>query len=379
MRFNKLADIHERLCHGERHVDALARLETREEVQHCYDFFFPGFARLRPGTIAGKVEHETGLFADVAMAHFPEEDLWFALASESAAYESRNMTVMQVALFPYEAASFSDITRQFSEKEARLVWRCMLNSPPVISRRAFMQGLCRSRRVPIPRGLDLNRENIGPILAGAPRVNAALQRLPVVRAARTLPPPDLPARRCYSIVPKGRLGFVDDSGFAYLRNGERIRAGIIDTRQVVPGAVFSLTKTGPVFYDENMVTKEEAEQALLDENTMRVEMKDDPVRIAVYPMRAMCYLNLRFGMKGPARFEALDGIDLCEFGEMAHAGALPRRPHNEDDIRVVEVIPIDFKDGQMTRGLVGEERPDLGYSDISQYVDAIEGLLEEEQ
>lgn len=189
----------------------------------------------------------------------------------------------------------------------------------------------------------------------------------------------MPARRCYAIVPKGRLGFVDDSGVAYLRNGERIRTGIIDARQVVPGAVFSLTKTGPVFYDEDMVTKEEAEQALLDENTMRVEMRDGEDRIAVYPMRAMCYLNLRFGMKGPARFEALDGIDLCEFGEMAHAGALPRRPHNEDDIRVVEVIPIDFKDGQMTRGLVGEERPDLGYSDISQYVDAIEGLLEEEQ
>ena len=147
MKFSKIADIHERLRLGADKIQQLARLESKEEALLCYEFFFPTHAKITLSNAISKLSTDIGMYYDVVMDILPKEERWMALASESSNSGSRGLSAQAVADFPYKAASFTDIAYKFNENEARLVWRWLTKSKPVMSKRSFFGAIARLKSI----------------------------------------------------------------------------------------------------------------------------------------------------------------------------------------------------------------------------------------
>ena len=156
MKFSKVADMHERLRLGADRVEQLSRLENKEEALYVYEFFFPSTARVSAARVKSLIADEIASFYDVVDACLTDDEpLWSLLASESSQSGSRGLSAAEVQAFPYKAAVFTEIAYKFNEIEARLIWRYLMKSSPVISKRTFFGALARLHGIP-PYLLKMN-------------------------------------------------------------------------------------------------------------------------------------------------------------------------------------------------------------------------------
>ena len=149
MMFSKIADIHERLRLGADRAEQLSRLKNKDDALLCYELFYPSEAQITHSSVISRLAEQSGIYYDVVKDLLPESvPLWMTLASESSASGSRGYSAKDVLDFPYKAASLLETAHRFNEIEARLVWRFVTKSKPVISKRTFFGTIARLKKLP---------------------------------------------------------------------------------------------------------------------------------------------------------------------------------------------------------------------------------------
>lgn len=421
-KFALLADIHEQLRMGGDRVKQLARLVTADDAIMLYQFFYPTVKGADPIRM---LANEAASFYDVVKDMLPEERPWMTLASESADYGSRDYDCGYVRALLNVERSFTEIAKQFNEKEARLLWRWAMHSKPVISKRTFFGALARLHSLPVHiLQANMNITMIAKIynqkdsILGMERwweygMHPAPMRW---KAWSSLAPP---TENHYAvIVPEGEIKYIY-RGYTRSRNGLAIprlskllncdylyahdRRDVY-TEVVVPekgGLITILDKVDPKkdnfaewTYDKRIGESEkllttnrnwdDIVYALQSENVRCVRLIPidgvfEPDAIGGYVMhsdRTKVFLRAEMDAmgSGPTYLQALDGIsEYITVGETEH---IPNWKYNENldhECIVIEVAAVRVSaKGQLLNFTVIGRRDDLGIADVTQFTELVE-------
>ena len=415
-KFALLADIHEQLRMGGDRVKQLARLENADDAIILYQFFYP---TVRGADPIRMLANEAASFYDVVKDMLPEEQPWMTLASESADYGSRDYDCGYVRALLNVERSFTEIAKQFNEKEARLLWRWAMHSKPVISKRTFFGALARLHSLPVHiLQANMNITMIAKIynqkdsILGMERwweygMHPAPMRW---KAWSSLAPP---TENHYAvIVPEGEIKYI-------YRGHTRSRNGLPTSRPsdrnlytnphiykevVVPeggGLIIILDKVDSKkdnfaewTYDKRIGESEkllttnrnwdDIVHALQSEDVRCIRLIPidgvfEPDAIGGYVMhsdRTKVFLRAEMDAmgSGPTYLQALDGIsEYITVGETEH---IPNWKYNENldhECIVIEVAAVRVSaKGQLLNFTVIGRRDDLGISDVTQFTELVE-------
>jgi hypothetical protein len=416
-KFALLADIHEELRFGGDRVKQLARLKTADDAIMLYQFFYPTVKGADPIRM---LANEAASFYDVVKDMLPEEQPWMTLASESTNNGSRDYDCGYVRALLNVESSFTEIAKQFNEKEARLLWRWAMHSKPVISKRTFFGALARLHSLPVHiLQANMNINMIAKIynqkdsILGMERWwEYGMHPAPMRWKAWTSLAP--PTENHYAvIVPEGEI--------KYVYNGKaRSRSGLLTRRGDVPSGMLSAQGkyTEVVIPDEGKCTvidivdtkklKSFAElnyaQRMGGEDNIKTTHKDwndivhllqsekvrcvrlipidgvfEPDAIGGYVMhadRTKVFLRAEMDVmgRGPTYLQALDGIsEYITVGETEH---IPNWKYNENldhECIVIEVAAVRVSEkGQLLNFTVVGRRDDLGITDVTQFTELVE-------
>tara|TARA_R110002012_G_C11654051_1_gene611617 strand:+ start:1529 stop:2806 length:1278 start_codon:yes stop_codon:yes gene_type:complete len=423
MKFSKLADIHERLRLGDDKLNQLARLNDKEEALACYEFFFPNSVGISWNDAVSKISTDIGMYFDVVKDILPKEDRWYALASESSASGSRGLSAQAVLDFPFKAASFTDIAHNFNEIEARLLWRWLTKSKPVMGKRSFFSALARLKSVP-PHLVHQNMttDTLIKLYDNPQSIHilsswwAHKEMLPAPfrwKPWRKLHPPE---KEMYAlIVPKGNLCF-QWNGNTCLRNGDMIHIPKEKThneyREILIDSEWENIVVDAVDYDSPHATFRErlplirsqpssievydlTEHGSWDKVNRRLQHQGvayvrliEPSQVfkpdsiggyVLHPNRNKVFLRLHSINSKVWTLASLDGIDdyipVCSVPVIDET----MKELDDDSCIVVEIVAVRVNGkGQITQAIPLDVRPDLGISDITQLTDLIERGMEDD-
>jgi hypothetical protein len=407
MRFATLADIHERIRLGSPKRGQLQRLTSKEEALFFFEFFYPERARVSTSTAIGKVAHELSLFYDVAANMMPDEETWYALASESNKSASRAMTCQQVLDLPFESMSFTDIAYRFNEVEARLVWRYLMRATPDISKRSFF-GIM-STLMDLPSAVvkqSMTRDTLIKMFDDPNSIQSLTEwwkhsAFPTParwRSWRKLTPPE--DDHIAVIVPNGPLYFTW-RGEARTRSGERL-SSVHANDYLIEWAgdhiIDRIPASDPARAWADRVPDDAETYTLADhgawENVMR-RLNDDDVQcvrlvrasnhyepdevmgFTMFPHRSRVFLRLHEIDESRWTLAALDGLDDYEPVARIESPEPTIREVEEDSCAVVEVAVLSVdSEGNINQCLFVDMRPDLGIGDVTQVTELIERGLE---
>ena len=423
MKFSKIADIHERLRLGADKIQQLARLESKEEALLCYEFFFPTHAKITLSNAISKLSTDIGMYYDVVMDILPKEERWMALASESSNSGSRGLSAQAVADFPYKAASFTDIAYKFNENEARLVWRWLTKSKPVMSKRSFFGAIARLKSIsPHLVYQNMTVDTLIKLYTNPQSIytleswweHRHMQPAPLRwKPWRKLHPPE---QEMYVVViPTGNLCF-QWNGNTCLRNGNMLHAPKEKThdeyREILIDDEWDNIVVDAVEYSQPHATFEEriplikqhqssveiynlSEHGVWDKTMRRLQHEGtafvrliEPTQIfepdsiggyVLHPNRNKVFLRLNNINDNTWELASLDGIDdyipVCKIESMDKN----MKDLDEDSCIVIEIVAVSVNGkGQITQALPLDVRPDLGISDITQLTDLIERGMEDD-
>tara|TARA_R100001079_G_C4451282_1_gene153846 strand:- start:4724 stop:6007 length:1284 start_codon:yes stop_codon:yes gene_type:complete len=421
-KFALLADIHEQLRMGGDRVKQLARLENADDAIMLYQFFYP---TVRGADPIRMLANEAASFYDVVKDMLPEERPWMTLASESADYGSRDYDCGYVRALLNVEESFTEIAKQFNEKEARLLWRWAMHSKPVISKRTFFGALARLHSLPVHiLQANMNITMIAKIynqkdsILGMERwweygMHPAPMRW---KAWSSLAPP---TENHYAvIVPEGEIKYIY-RGYTRSRNGlavSRLSKLLncdylyshdrrhVYTEVVVPeegGLITILDKVDPKkdnfaewTYDKRIGESEkllttnrnwdDIVYALQSENVRCIRLIPidgvfEPDAIGGYVMhsdRTKVFLRAEMDVmgRGPTYLQALDGIS--EYITVGETDTIPNWKYNEHldhECIVIEVAAVRVSaKGQLLNFTVIGRRDDLGIADVTQFTELVE-------
>lgn len=407
MRFSVLADIHERIRLGSPKRAQLQRLKGKEEALYFYEFFFPDRARVSTSTAIGKVAHQLSLFYDVAADLMPDEETWYALASESNKSASRAMTCQQVMDLPFESMEFTDIAYRFNEVEARLLWRYLMRARPDISKRSFF-GIM-STMMDLPSAVvkqSMTRDTLIKMFDDPNSIHTLSEwwqhsSFPAParwKSWRQLTPPD--GDYIAIVVPNGALYFTW-RGEARTRSGERLSSVHANDRLIewagdhmidcIPADDHARAWSERIPTDAESYTLSEhgawenVMRRLNDDDVQCVRLvrassrfePDEVMGYVMYAHRSRVYLRLHEIDESRWTLAALDGLDDYEPVAIIDAPDVGIREVEQDSCAVVEaaVLSVDTE-GHINQCLFVDMRPDLGIGDVTQFTELIERGLE---
>ena len=409
MKFSKVADMHETLRLGADRVEQLSRLESKEEALYVYEFFFPSTARVSAARVKSLIADEIASFYDVVDACLTDDEpLWSLLASESSQSGSRGLSAEEVQAFPYKAAVFTEIAYKFNEIEARLIWRYLMKSRPVISKRTFFGALAKLHGIP-PYLMKMNMSVDTIIrLYDDPKSIAVLehwwenpQMFPTPHRWRAWtkihPPTD---EVIAMVIPNGEL-YYTWQGNARKRNGDRLPSPmkINEFREFVGDTIldlvsydnphdrfderypFSAPNVAQTFDLSEHGSWERVLETLNDESTQCIRFinpelsftPDSEGGYIMYPHRSKVFLRLNEIKNGKWELSALDGLD--DYVPVVTVDAVDptfTTLDHESCIVVEGVASSVNTEGNITGFALAEVRNDLGISDVTQYTELIE-------
>lgn len=407
MKFSVLADIHERLRLGSQKRSQLQRLITKEEALYFYEFFFPDKARVSTSTAIGKVAHELSLFYDVAKSMLPDEEVWYALASESNKSASRALSCQQVLDLPFESMTFTDIAYRFNEVEARLVWRYLMKAQPQISKRSFFGIMSMIMNLPAKLvKQSMTRDTLIKMFDDPNSIqsleewwkHSAFPSPARWRPWMKLVPPE--DDYIAVVIPNGQLYFTW-KGEARTRSGERISSTLSNDYLIEWSGetmIDRIATSNPTETWESRLPKEVEsfrlqehgawEQIMLrlnDEDVQCVRLvrasshyePDEIMGFTIYPHRSRVFLRLHSIDESRWTLSALDGLDDFEPVANILDPNVGVRTVDEDSCVVIEVAVLSVDgEGYINQCLFIDTRPDLGIGDVAQLTDLIERGLE---
>ena len=409
MKFSKVADMHERLRLGADRVEQLSRLENKEEALYVYEFFFPSTARVSAARVKSLIADEIASFYDVVDACLTDDEpLWSLLASESSQSGSRGLSAAEVQAFPYKAAAFTEIAYKFNEIEARLIWRYLMKSSPVISKRTFFGALARLHGIP-PYLLKMNMSVDTIIrLYEDPKSISILehwwenpQMFPSPHRWRAWTKMHPPTDEVIAmVVPNGEL-YYTWQGNARKRNGDRLPnpMKINEFREFVGDTIldlvsydkphnrfderypFSAPNAAQTFDLSEHGSWERVLEVLNDDTTQCVRFinpelsftPDSEGGYIMYPHRSKVFLRLNEIKNGKWELSALDGLDDYVSVVTIDAVDPTFTMFDHESCIVVEGVASSVNtEGNITGFALAEVRNDLGISDVTQYTELIE-------
>ena len=424
MMFSKIADIHERLRLGADKLEQLARLENKEEALYCYEFFFPSRAKISWGDAISKLSTDIGMYYDVVADILPDEERWMALASESSSSGSRGLSAQAVLDFPFKATSFLDIARKFNEVEARLLWRWLTKSRPVIGKRGFFSGLARLKSIsPHLVHQNMSTDTLIKLFDSPQSIHTLtswwehkeMQPAPLRWKAWTKLYP--PTSEMYAvIIPVGNLCF-QWNGNTCLRNGNMLHApkekSHDEYREILLDAEWENIVIDSVEYDNPHTTFEERiplikqhqssveiynlkEHGSWDKVMRRLQHEGvscvrliepnqvfEPDSIGGYVLhsnRNKVFLRLHTIKDKVWELASLDGVDdyipVCEIPIIDNS----IKVLDDEACIVIEIVAVRVNGkGQIMESIPMDIRPDLGISDITQLTDLIDRGMENDK
>tara|TARA_R100000152_G_C6776823_1_gene206233 strand:+ start:1382 stop:2659 length:1278 start_codon:yes stop_codon:yes gene_type:complete len=423
MKFSKIADIHERLRLGADKIQQLARLESKEEALLCYEFFFPYRAKISWADAISKLSSDIGMYYDVVLDILPKEERWMALASESSNSGSRGLSAQAVADFPFKAASFTDIAYKFNEKEARLLWRWLTKSKPVMSKRSFFSAIARLKSIsPHVVYQNMTTDTLIKLYTNPQTIHTLeswwehthMQPAPLRwKPWRKLHPPE---KEMYALViPIGNLCF-QWNGNTCSRNGNMLHAPKEKThneyREILIDDEWDNIVIDSIEYNNPHATFEERiplikrhqssieiynlkEHGVWDKVMRRLQHEGvscirliEPSQVfepdaiggyVIHPNRNKVFLRLNSIKEKAWELAVIDGIDdyvpVCDIEIMDNT----IKDLDDDSCIVIEIVAVNVNGkGQITQALPLDVRPDLGISDITQLTDLIERGMEDD-
>lgn len=418
MKFRMLANLHEQLRLGDKIKGHALRskLSSKDDALYFYEFFFPSKARVSRSNAVSKLSKEMELYFDVVDNMLPDEEVWYAFASESNKAASKEMTCQQVLDLPFEDMSFTQIAQQFNEIEARLVWRYLLNDRPPISKRSFFGKMAAAIEIP-PKIVrqNMNQETLAKMYDDPESIHVLKEwwRHPRLFPAPARWKPWLklkpPEGEYYAVViPNGDLHY-HYAGKVRHRNGELVTDRKCDAgssvilekvgdvgidvydsvyrsfderrhRFSIQAEVIPLQEEGAWFQVNVRLNSPDVQAVRLIEGSSIYE-PDEIMGYVMYPHRSRVRLRLHEIDESHWTLAALDGLD--EFVPVAKIPVPNIDPHYNlfhhfknpkvDDVTLIEVAAIEVgEDGYINQGIFIGHRPNLGIGDIIQLTDLIE-------
>lgn len=421
--FRFIASIHEQLRLGGNRLEQLERLGTADEAIMLYQFFYPTMKGADPIRM---LANEAASYYDVVRDSLPDDEPWMALASESANNKTRGYTCGYVRALLNVEKSFSKVAEQFSEIEARLLWRWAMHGKPVISKRTFFGTLARLHSLPVHiLQSSMTIAMIAKVYNNPESVHGmerwweyGMSPAPMRWKAYTSLVP--PSENHYAvIVPEGEIKHVYQ-GKVRNRNGLLIsKSGVSEgwlkhdgvyreiavvqskkknqsSYSVVLDAVDPKKTFFPDgYYNQRMVSAtkplmttnkdwDDIIQTLQSDEVRSVRLipmdgSFKPDAIGGYVMHAdRTKVFLRASMdvmgKGPTYLQAIDGVD--EFVNVGSTEVIGNWTYNRDmdkECIVIEVAAVRVSEtGELLDFVAVRRRDDLGISDITQYTELIE-------
>jgi len=409
VKFSKIADMHERLRLGADRVGQLSRLENKEEALFAYEFFFPPVARVSAARVKSLIADEIASFYDVVDACLTnDEPLWVLLASESSQSGSRGLSAEEVQAFPYEAAVFTEIAYKFNEIEARLIWRYLTKSSPVISKRTFFGALARLHDIPAYLlKMNMSVDTIIRLFDDPQSITVLEhwwenpQMFPSPHRWRAWTKMHPPTDEVIAmVIPYGEL-YYTWQGNARKRNGDRLPnpMKVNEFREFVGDTILDLVEYDNPHnrFDERYPfdapnaastydlsehgSWERVLETLNDERTQCVRFinpelsftPDSEGGYIMYPHRSKVFLRLNEINNGKWELSALDGLDDYVTVVTIDAVDPTFTTLDFESCIVVEGVASSVTtEGSITGFALAEVRNDLGISDVTQYTELIE-------
>ena len=330
------------------------------------------------------------------------------LASESSQSGSRGLSAAEVQAFPYKATAFTEIAYKFNEIEARLIWRYLMKSSPVISKRTFFGALARLHGIP-PYLLKMNMSVDTIIrLYEDPKSISILehwwenpQMFPSPHRWRAWTKMHPPTDEVIAmVIPNGEL-YYTWQGNARKRNGDRLPSPmkINEFREFVGDTIldlvsydkphnrfderypFSAPNAAQTFDLSEHGSWERVLEVLNDDTTQCVRFinpelsftPDSEGGYIMYPHRSKVFLRLNEIKNGKWELSALDGLD--DYVPVVTVDAVDPTftMFDHESCIVVEGVASSVNtEGNITGFALAEVRNDLGISDVTQYTELIE-------
>ena len=413
-KFALLADIHEQLRFGKstrrlRMEAQFARLKTADDAILLYQFFYPIRKSADPTQM---IAYEAALYYDVVKDILPDEEPWMALASESSNSGSRDYDCGYVRALLNVEKSFTEIAKQFNEKEARLLWRWATKAKPVMSKRTFFGVLARLHGLPIHLlQANMNITMIAKIYSAKDSI-LGLERwweydnapAPMRWKAYTaLAPPE--EKHFAVVVPEGQIVYAykghlrnragvrlptaynpykddSDSYYELSLNGEEVT--VLDYVYCDSPTQTFLTRSQKKRLSMNTDDHWNDIVAELDNPDVRCvrlikssqEFKPDAIGgYVIHADRTKVFLRAEATQtKGIVGLNAIDGVD--EFIRVANTTETMQKIPDESCV-VVEVAAVRVSaKGQLINFTVVGVRDDLGIGDVTQFTELVERGME---
>ncbi len=151
MKFAKAARLHDLLRLSENKTHVLQQIETTEDALWFFKILYPEEALVKKNQLSSAFASELGIYLEVLNEILKEEEIWLTLASESSDSKSRDWSceraTAQMGALANNHSTILETAHMMDEIEARLFWRHITNSKPVMSLSAFLLALSKSKDV----------------------------------------------------------------------------------------------------------------------------------------------------------------------------------------------------------------------------------------
>ena len=151
MKFAKAARLHDSLRLSENKSVILQQIETVEDALSLFRILYPTDTLVKKNQLSSAFASELGIYLEVLNDVLKEEEIWLTLASESSDSKSRDWSceraIAQMVSVADGHSTIIDTAHMMDEIEARLFWRHITNSKPVMSLSAFLLALSKSKNV----------------------------------------------------------------------------------------------------------------------------------------------------------------------------------------------------------------------------------------
>jgi len=151
LKFAKAARLHDSLRLSENKSVVLQQIDTVEDALSLFRILYPTDTLLNKNRLSSAFASELGIYLEVLNDVLKEEEIWLTLASESSDSKSRDWSceraIAQMVSVADGHSTIIDTAHMMDEIEARLFWRHITNSKPVMSLSAFLLALSKSKNV----------------------------------------------------------------------------------------------------------------------------------------------------------------------------------------------------------------------------------------
>jgi len=151
LKFAKAARLHDLLRLSENKTHVLQQIETTEDALQFFKILFPVETLIKKNQLSSAFASELGIYLEVLNEILKEEEIWLTLASESSDSKSRDWSceraIAQMEALANSHSTILETAHMMDEIEARLFWRHITNSKPVMSLSAFLLALSKSKNV----------------------------------------------------------------------------------------------------------------------------------------------------------------------------------------------------------------------------------------